>query len=143
MNAAGLIRIISTLLTVLVLVSYALFMYDELGSASKNQSSIAANGAVITVTRDQHGRMTGPDTSTPRIKIDQANDIVTSPGESLGRSVGKSNEWIMRTFAMLFGLLVFGVGGRLLAAYIEKSGFANRDNGPAAGQSEYTASYRQ
>lgn len=141
-NAAGLIRIVSSLLTVLVVVSYGLFMYDELGSASKNQSNIAANGQSVVATRDTHGRMTGPETSSARIKIDKANDTVTSPGESIGKSL-TSNEWGGRTMAFLFGLLVFGVGGRLLAAYVEKSSMANRGNNPPApGQSEYTATYR-
>ncbi len=144
MNAAGLIRIISTLLTVLVIVSYGLFMYDELGTASKNQTSVAANGAAVAVTRDQHGRMTGPETSKARLKIDQVNDAITSPGESIGNTLGKSNEWAMRTMALIFGLLVFGLGGQLLASYIEKSsvGNRNRDSG-AQGQSEYTITYRQ
>jgi hypothetical protein len=74
--------------------------------------------------------MTTPETATFRLKLDQVNDTLTSPGEQLGKSVGKSNEWAMRVLAFLFGIAVFGIGLRILAEWIEKSG--TRRQGPAA-----------
>lgn len=141
-TAAGLIRIASILLTALVAVSFGLFVWDELGSASKNQVNIAssANAAVVT-TRDAHGRIQADENSKIRIKLDEANDAITSPGESIGKKVGNGNPWSMRGLAFIFGMLVFLVGLRLLASWVELHG----DPAPPVQrnpQQSYTAGYR-
>lgn len=134
MSVAGLIRIISLAFCAVVLASFVLFAVDEMGQASADAS--AASAAVVT--RDTHGRMV-QDNPTWRVKIDQASDAVTSPGERLAASMSPTpSPWASRGFALLFGMIVFGIGLRLLASYYEKSAFG-RDDSPYTAFSDRTA----
>lgn len=124
MSVAGLIRIISLAFCAVVLASFVLFAVDELGQASADAS--AASAAIVT--RDAHGRMVQSNPSW-RIKIDDAADAITSPGERVAAQLSPTpSPWASRGFALLFGIIVFGVGLRLLAAYYEKSTFAQQDD---------------
>jgi predicted PurR-regulated permease PerM len=126
MNVSGIIRLISILLTAIVAVSFSLFVWDELGSASKNQTQLTtASGQTTLSVRDAHGRHTASENSKLRINIDKANDAITSPGESIGKKVGNNGPWAMRGAAFLFGMIVFLIGLRLLASWIEMSGPAS------------------
>jgi hypothetical protein len=143
MNVSGLIRIVSILLTAAVAVSFGLFVWDELGSASKNQAQLATPGAVQTVSvRDVHGRLSPEQNSKIRVNIDRVNDAITSPGESIGRKTGQGNPWAMRGLAFIFGILVFLVGLRLLAGWIEMSGPASAKVTPHNPRDGYTAGSR-
>ena len=65
----------------------------------------------------------GVDPSQFRVKLDQVNDTITSPGEELGKRVSAShNEWVMRTLAFVFGILVFTFGLQYLSRWLETSG---------------------
>jgi hypothetical protein len=133
MNVSGLLRIASILLSAIVAVSFGLFVWDELGSASKQQSQLAtAGGAQVAVARDTHGRLTSDENGKLRVNLDKANDAITSPGESIGKKFGDSNAWAMRGAAFFFGMLVFLIGLRALAAWIELSGPA-RNTGTQRG----------
>lgn len=134
MSVAGLIRIISLAFCTVVFASFVLFAVDELGQASADAS--AASAAVVT--RDAHGRMVQ---SNPiwRVKIDQAADAVTAPGEKVAAQLSPNpSPWASRGFALIFGMVVFGLGLRLLASYYEKSNFA-RDDSTYAAFSDRTA----
>lgn len=140
-TAAGLIRIASIVLTAIVAVSFGMFVWDELGSASKNQANFATGSEQIVTTRDSHGRLLTEENSKIRVKLDQANDAITSPGESIGKKSGSGNAWSMRGLAFLFGMLIFLVGLRLLATWVEMHGGAGgRTQQPP--QQGYTAGYR-
>ncbi|MGK2877877.1 MAG: hypothetical protein ACSLFF_04810 [Solirubrobacterales bacterium] len=144
MNVSGLIRVASILLTAIVAVSFGLFVWDELGSASKNQTQVAAGGSQqVAMMRDTHGRVTSDENSKLRVNLDKANDTLTSPGESIGKKFGDSHPWTMRGAAFFFGMLVFLLGLRLLASWIEMGGART---GPATRQDPqggYTAGSRQ
>lgn len=134
MSVAGLIRIISLAFCAVVLASFVLFAVDELGQASADASAASATA----VTRDAHGRML-QSKPTWRIKIDQAADAVTSPGERVAAQLSPTpSPWASRGFAMLFGIIVFGIGLRFLASYYEKSTFG-RDDTPYTAFSDRTA----
>lgn len=124
-NVPSLIRALSILLTAIVVVSFVSFVWDEAGTASDNQLTISRPGAVApTIVRDPHGRMEGLKHSKTRLKIDEANDAITSPGEALGDSLG-GNPWALRGLAFVFGILIFFIGLRLLASWLEMSNVSN------------------
>lgn len=142
MSIPGLLRGLSLLLTAVVVISFVSFVWDEAGTASTNQLLISRpGGEPAAYTRDEHGRMNGLKHSQMREKIDEVNDTITSPGEGLGQSVGGTNEWAMRGVAFLFGFLVFFVGLRVLANWIEMSGRPEETVGPTGGD-DFTAGYR-
>jgi predicted small integral membrane protein len=143
MNISGLIRLVSILLTAIVVISFGMFVWDELGSASKNQTQLAsASGERVLSVRDLHGRLAVTENTTLRVDLDRANDMITGPGESIGRKFGNSEAWAMRGAAFFFGLLVFLVGLRLLAGYIEMSGPASGSVAPRNPQDGFTAGSR-
>jgi hypothetical protein len=117
---AGLIRVVSIILTAVVAISFGLFVWDELGAASRNQVALTApDGRQVYGMRDPHGRLASDQPSKIRVKLDELNDTLTSPGESIGRKVGGGAEWPMRSLAFIFGMFVFLVGLRLLAGWVE------------------------
>jgi hypothetical protein len=121
--AAGPIRVLSLVLTAIVVVSFGMFVWDELGTASKSQAQLAtASGIQSGYTRDVHGRIVVAAPSKIREKIDKANDTITSPGESIGKKVGQGNEWAMRGLAFIFGIALFLIGLRMLASWMELDG---------------------
>ncbi|MBJ7458244.1 MAG: hypothetical protein JHD02_03555 [Thermoleophilaceae bacterium] len=143
MYLSGLIRVVSIVLSAIVAVSFGMFVWDELGSASKRQALLAAGaGPQVTSTRDAHGRLAAAENGKPRLNLDKANDALTSPGESIGKKFGDNHPWAMRGAAFLFGILAFLLGLRLLASWIE----TNRPQpGSAAQQNQqggFTASSR-
>ncbi|MGH2960518.1 MAG: hypothetical protein ACRDKE_12995 [Solirubrobacterales bacterium] len=143
MNVSGLLRVVSILLSAIVAVSFGLFVWDELGSASKQQAQLASTGGVqAAAARDLHGRFTSDENGKLRVNLDKANDAITSPGESIGKKLGDSNPWAMRGMAFLFGMLVFLLGLRLIAAWIEMSGPANQAGVQSGRQDGFTAGSR-
>lgn len=112
------IRFISNALCVLLIASFAMFVLDELTSA-KTQQLAVVNGANKTQTiRDVHGREVNLARGQLRTKIDDANDAVLASAEAL---VAGQNPWLMRGVPFLLGLLVFGLGGHLLARWLAMS----------------------
>lgn len=143
MNVSGLLRVASILLSAIVAISFGLFVWDELGSASKQQTQLAsASGAQDLVVRDGHGRLSSDENGKLRVNLDKVNDAITSPGESIGKKLDGSNAWAMRGAAFLFGMLVFLIGLRLLAAWIEMSGPASNNGAQRGPQDAFTAGSR-
>lgn len=129
-SAATLLRYISIVLCLIIVASFAMFVWDEAGTASKNQTAIALDNPLAETKRDEHGRqLTAPpegstaETGQPsevRRTIDGINDAVTAPGESIGSSAS-DNSWVMRSAAFIFGLLLFGLGLSMLANWLGAS----------------------
>lgn len=143
MNVSGLLRIASILLSAIVAISFGLFVWDELGSASKQQAELATSGPVAaTMTRDPHGRLTSDENGKLRVNLDKANDAITSPGESIGKNVGDGNAWAMRGAAFFFGMLVFLLGLRAIAAWIEMKGPVSQTGAQRGPQDGFTAGSR-
>lgn len=143
MSVSGIIRLISVLLTAIVAISFGLFVWDELGSASKNQTQLTTpNGQKTVAVRDAHGRITADENGKPRMNLDKANDALTSPGESIGAKLGDNGPWAMRGAAFLFGIIVFLIGLRLLASWIEMSGPASGSVTTQGRGGEFTAGSR-
>lgn len=142
-SLAGLIRIASLALTAVIVVSFGLFVWDELDTASRTQLQMASPSGVVAVNgRDAHGRLTKPDQSKFRTKLDQVNDTLTSPGEEIGDKIGDGNPWTMRGFALIFGLLIFLVGPRMLADWTERGTPAGGGAKPRDPNAAYTPGSR-
>lgn len=140
-NSSYLIRVISLALTAIVTISFVLFVWDEAGTASKNQALLATpQGKQIEIRRDEHGRLITGETSRVRAWIDRTNDALTSPGESLGKKVGDNNPWALRAFAFIFGLLIFLLGLRVLASWLGMQG--PKYEAPERQKDDFTAGYR-
>jgi hypothetical protein len=95
---------------VLVLASFGLFARDQVSGASKHQVAEIASGAPtspgVTPPAPQHAQ--------PRRFIDGAASALTSPFRSLIQS---SSQWVLRGFATICALLVYGLGLGYLARY--------------------------
>lgn len=142
MDLSQLIRIASLAVTAVIAVSFGLFVWDELDTASKQQLQLSTpSGVVQTTSRDAHGRLVKAEESKFRTRLDQVNDTLTSPGESIGNKVGDGNPWTMRGLALIFGLLVFLVLPRLLADWLERGAPATTARGPGR-RPGYTGSSR-
>lgn len=137
---SSVIRIVSNALCVLLIASFAMFVVDEMTTASSQQLAVANGTAKAQVVRDVHGREFNLKRSELRTKIDIANDTVLAPAETL---VADQNPWVMRGVPFLLGLLLFGLGGHLLASWLAKT---PKGIGPAPLDRElrprYTQSYR-
>lgn len=146
MNVPAMVRALSYLLTAVVVISFISFVWDEGGTASEKQVQIAADGsAVMPSARDAHGREMGLKHSALRLRIDEASDAITSPGESLGAALG-GNPWALRGLAFLFGIFVFLIGLQVLANWLEKStvSTANRQTSrdDRTDKDDFTPGYR-
>lgn len=106
------IRVVSKAICIVLVASFAMFAIDELSSASDQQLAATNGTAQAQVARDVHGRQINPDQNEWRAKIDKANDQLTGSAEQL---VSGQNPWIMRGFAFVVGMLLFGFGGHFVA----------------------------
>lgn len=140
-SLSDLIRVVSIALTAVVAISFAVFVWDEAGTASKNQALLATpEGTHMEIRRDEHGRLITGETSREREWLDRVNDTITAPGESLGRNFSDDNPWAMRGAAFVFGLLVFLLGLRLLANWMGMQG--PQYQAPERQKDDFTAGYR-
>lgn len=106
------IRVVSKAICIVLIASFSMFVVDELSSASNQQLSAVNGTAQTQVARDVHGREINPEQNKWRAKIDNANDELTGTAEQL---VSGQEPWIMRGFAFLTGMLLFGLGGHFIA----------------------------
>ncbi len=141
---ASLIRFISLVLTGIIAISFISFVWDEAGTASKNQTVLAQNsGQQIAIVRDERGRLTNIERHKIRQQIDGFADSLTSPGEEIGKQAGGGNAWAMRGGAFIFGILLFAVALRLLAGWMDWSAQPkNEDRSLKTEDEDYTPGYR-
>jgi hypothetical protein len=105
----GPLRAAAVLVSAIIVVSWALFVVDELRSASNHQlAEVVAPSATERAKRDRgHG--------TVRRAIDRADDVVLAPFAWVTQDSGST--WARRTVPAVLGLLVWGVGGAFLARF--------------------------
>ncbi|MBI5310015.1 MAG: hypothetical protein HZB14_03130 [Actinobacteria bacterium] len=135
------IRVVSKAVCVLLIASFTMFVVDELSTAS-NQQLAAVNGAKqAQVARDVHGREINPAQSQLRAKIDKANDQLTGTAEQF---VAGQDPWVMRGFAFLVGMLLFGLGGHFIANAVALWGRPTRPAAPIDSEfrTRYSPGYR-
>jgi NhaP-type Na+/H+ or K+/H+ antiporter len=134
------IRIVSKVICLVLILSFGMFVIDELTAASKHQSAVADQTATAVVTRDVHGREINPDQTKVRMELDRVNDTLTQPAEKLvTSSSGTTSPWIQRAVPFLLGLLIFGLALHMLASWLELSRSGDSPVDPNAG---FTPGYR-
>ncbi len=111
---AGLLRLASVVICLIVVASFGIFAIDQTKGASKNQQAELTVG-----TREATGQ---PKTSTTKHEsglheaIDEASKTLTSPFS--GVTSGSSSQWTIRTVNLLLALAIYGFGLAYLARVI-------------------------
>ena len=114
----------STIAALVVLASFAMFAVDQAQNGSKQQVAKLGAGLEQTTSRSNVNQADpSPKTERKREKmhgqvreaIDDADDVLIKPFASAATS---SSIWGQRGIPALLAFLVFGVGLRILAAYV-------------------------
>ena len=106
-----LLRLASLAICVVVLASFAIFVYNQSKAASAEQTQEITGGPSV---RTQKHRP--PPESSLHKKIDEASNDFTSP--FAGVVSGTSNEWVVRGVKLLLALAIYGVGCGFLARLV-------------------------
>ena len=119
---------VSTIAAVVLVVSFGLFALDQARDGKQQQldrlqSEVGPTNAAANVNQAD------PDASTERARerkhgdvreaIDDVDDVLISPFASV---VDSDSIWVQRGVPALIALLLFGVGLRILAAYLPGGG---------------------
>jgi len=116
---------VSTIAALVVLASFAMFAIDQAQNGSKHQvAKVGAGLEPVTSASNVNQANPSPKTERQREKmhgqvreaIDDADDVLVKPFASA--SASSSSIWAQRGIPALIAFLVFGVGLRLLAAYV-------------------------
>lgn len=126
---ARIVTWVSTIASIVLVISFGLFAIDEARGGSKQQ--IAKLGSEIGSKSDASRNVNQADPS-PRAErarekqhgdvreaVDDANDVLVSP---FAGAVDSNSIWVQRGVPSLIAFLLFGVGLRILAAYLPGGG---------------------
>jgi hypothetical protein len=126
---ARLVMWVSTLASLALIASFVMFASDQARDGTDQQ--VAKIGSATQVAGDAKGNVNQADPS-PRTErerekrhgdvregIDDVNDVLVAPFTSLAHS---DQIWVQRGVPSLLALIVFGLGLRLLAAYLPGGG---------------------
>jgi predicted PurR-regulated permease PerM len=106
---AGLLRLASVVLCLIVIVSFAMFVIDQTGSASAHQQAVvnaAAPGSAALPTSHATPASKKQDESAARKTIDEASEAITSPFSFATEAT--SSEWLSRAIGLLLTLFFYG-----------------------------------
>jgi hypothetical protein len=120
----SLIRIPAVLASVLVLLGFFAFVWDESSAGSEGQVAKIQH-ATQTTTPSSHQESVRERQHGPvREGIDDANDVLLAPFANL---VGGNDAWVQRVVPALLALLVYGLGGTLLANMMPRRSHPTQD----------------
>jgi hypothetical protein len=116
---------VSTIAALVVLASFAMFAIDQAQNGSKQQVSKLA-GELESTAPKTNVNQADPSPRTERMRekmhgqvreaIDDADDVLIQP--FAGAASSTTSIWAQRGIPALLAFLVFGVGLRILAAYV-------------------------
>jgi hypothetical protein len=109
-SLAGVLRLASLAICLVVIVSFGLFALNQTSSASARQQRLI-NGtppAAATPTGTSPPKSSPETESSLRRAIDDASNVFTSPFS--GVTAGSSSEWIIRGTNLALVLIVYGFG---------------------------------
>jgi hypothetical protein len=115
---AGLLRLASLVICLIVIASFTIFVVNQTSSASTHQQEeLGGTPATTTVTPGSPPPKTQPPhKSTVHKTIDEASDGLTSPFS--GITSGFSSQWAIRGIKLLLALVLYGFGLGFLARVI-------------------------
>lgn len=102
------LRMVSVACCALVLISFAMFGYDQLANASQHQQTEIATGVTPAPGAPSHRR------GQPGRFIDEAASELTAPFRML---VASANQWVQHGLETVLALAVYGAGLGFLARY--------------------------
>ena len=114
-SIAGLLRLASLVICLIVIASFAIFAVDQTKGASAHQREELNGEAVANINA---GAPRSPASSSPHKgavhkAIDEASDGLTSPFSGITSGLG--SEWLTRGVSLLLALIVYGFGLGYLA----------------------------
>jgi len=116
---AGLLRLASLTICLIVIASFALFAVNQASSASSHQQEVLS-GAAPTPTANPPTPASSTTASSHEGSlhqtIDDASNALTSPFS--GVTAGSSSQWVIRAANLLLALVVYGFGLGFLARVI-------------------------
>lgn len=113
---ARLLRLVSLLVSLVIVISFAFFATDLASEASERQRAEIAESLEPTPTVSEED-VRQQRNSGFREVIDDVNDVLLAPFAAL---VEGQNVWVQRIATGLIGLLLYGVALSLLANFIRK-----------------------
>jgi hypothetical protein len=115
---AGLLRLASLVICLIVIASFTIFVVNQTSSASTHQQEeLGGTPTTTTVTPGSPPPKTQPPhKSTVHKTIDEASDELTSPFS--GITSGFSSQWAIRGIKLLLALVLYGFGLGFLARVI-------------------------
>jgi hypothetical protein len=125
---ARLVTWVSTIAAVVLVVSFALFAVDQAQNGSKQQVAKLGN-EIGPANAATNVNQADPSAKTERARekrhgkvretIDDVDDVLVKPFAGV---VHSNSIWVQRGIPSLIALLLFGVGLRLIAAYLPGGG---------------------
>ena len=113
------LRTVAIVVSLVVIVSFALFAVDELsGAAKRNEAKLAQDLEANPPAAAERQRE--KDHGSVREAIDDADDTLVSP--FTGIASGSDDRWVQRGVPALIALLVFGFGLGFLARFSRARG---------------------
>ena len=108
------LRIVAIVISLILIVSFALFAIDELnGATQRNEAKLALDLEANPPPAAERQRER--DHGSVREAIDDADDVVVSPFSGIASS--SSDRWVQRGVPALLALIVFGFGLGFLARF--------------------------
>ena len=110
-SVAGLLRLASRIICLIVIASFVVFVVDQTGSASTHQQNELNEGSVRTSSTSSAKHK-----STLHRTLDETSDALTSP--FAGVVSGSHSEWTIHIVRTILALLVYGFGLAFLARFV-------------------------
>lgn len=113
------LRILSIVLSGLVLLGWVLFAIEQTGEASRQTAAEVAGRQAASRPDPSPDQELAREAAhgTAREAIDDANDILLSPFADVG--AGSDSRWVRRTIPAVLALLVYGVALGFLARFAQ------------------------
>jgi hypothetical protein len=116
---AGLLRLASLVICVIVIAAFGMFVFDQAKGASAHQQQAVATGAPSNTTGESSSTSstsTGK-LSAPHRVLDEVSNGLTSPFSAI--TAGSDHEWAVHGVNLLLALLVYGFGFAYLARVLK------------------------
>ncbi len=115
----GPLRILSVVLSGLVLLGWVLFAVNETGEASRQSAAEVAGRSASTRADPSPDQERAREAAHGPVReaIDDANDVLLSPFADVG--AGSESQWMRRTLPAVLALLVYGLGLGFLARFAQ------------------------
>ena len=120
---------VSTIASIVLVISFGLFAIDQARNGSQQQVAKLGDRLEPSDSADRNVNQADPSPKTERERekkhgdvreaIDDVDDILVSPFAGV---VDSDSIWVQRGLPSLIALLVFGLGLRMLAAYLPGGG---------------------